>query len=882
MSTDEIRELFLSFFAERGHLRIPSASLVPAPDDTSTLTTVAGMQPLKPYFAGRERPPAARMASCQKCFRTVDLDIVGTTARHLTFFEMLGNFSIGDYFKQGAVEFAWELALEGFGFPAERIWITVFEGDDALGLGPDEEAIEAWLAVGVPRERIVALGRDDNFWQSGPTGPCGPDSELYLDRGVEYGRPDDLPGGENARFVEFWNLVFMQYDQDPPGKLTPLPGRNIDTGLGLNRMAMILQDAPTVFDTDQFRPLIELGETLSGRRYGSDDDIDRSLRVLADHARGMAFLVADGVVPSNTERGYVLRRVMRRAVLHGRSLGFAPGFLVRYGDLVRELMGAAYPELDEQREQIDVWLAAEEEHFGHTLEQGLVVLRELIERAREDGGGELAGADAFRLHDTFGFPIELTKELVAQDGLGIDQGAFDALMADQRRRSRHDESAAGGGEGPAGRDRASAFAGAAGFTTRFVGYETTEQATTVQALEPVNGRVLLKLADSPFYAAGGGQISDGGVIECADGDGRARVAEVVRLGDDQAIYAVLEGGELRAGERVHARVDRLTRHATECNHTATHLLHAALRERLGSHVRQAGSYVGPDKLRFDFSHGQAMSAAELRDVEDQINAWILENHPVRPITTTLDEARALGAMALFGEKYGEIVRMVEIGDGEFSRELCGGTHVRSTAEIGVLRILGETSSAANVRRIEAQTGPAAVAALRAHSDALERIAATLRTTADDAPAVVGAREQERRELEKAARTTARGETVDAAALAASAQPIAGVAVVAAKVGEIEPRALPDVADRVKGKLGGDGVIVLAGVHAGRAHLVVSVAAALVERGLRAGEIAKAAAAVLGGGGGGRDTLAQAGGEEIGKLDEALEAARGAVAAILGG
>jgi alanyl-tRNA synthetase len=529
-----------------------------------------------------------------------------------------------------------------------------------------------------------------------------------------------------------------------------------------------------------------------------------------------------------------------------------------------------------------VWLAAEEEHFGHTLEQGLVVLRELIERAREDGGGELAGADAFRLHDTFGFPIELTKELVAQDGLGIDQGAFDALMADQRRRSRHDESAAGGGEGPAGRDRASAFAGAAGFTTRFVGYETTEQATTVQALEPVNGRVLLKLADSPFYAAGGGQISDGGVIECADGDGRARVAEVVRLGDDQAIYAVLEGGELRAGERVHARVDRLTRHATECNHTATHLLHAALRERLGSHVRQAGSYVGPDKLRFDFSHGQAMSAAELRDVEDQINAWILENHAVRPITTTLDEARALGAMALFGEKYGEIVRMVEIGDGEFSRELCGGTHVRSTAEIGVLRILGETSSAANVRRIEAQTGPAAVAALRAHSDALERIAATLRTTADDAPAVVGAREQERRELEKAARTTARGETVDAAALAASAQPIAGVAVVAAKVGEIEPRALPDVADRVKGKLGGDGVIVLAGVHAGRAHLVVSVAAALVERGLRAGEIAKAAAAVLGGGGGGRDTLAQAGGEEIGKLDEALEAARGAVAAILGG
>jgi alanyl-tRNA synthetase len=881
MTSDEIRELFLSFFADRGHLRIPSASLVPAPDDTSTLTTIAGMQPLKPYFTGRERPPAPRMVSCQKCFRTVDLDIVGTTARHLTFFEMLGNFSIGDYFKHGAVEFAWELAREGFGFPAERIWITVFEGDAALGLGPDEEAIDAWLAVGVPRERIIQLGRDDNFWQSGPTGPCGPDSELYLDRGIEYGGPDDLPGGENARFVEFWNLVFMQYEQDPPGTLTPLPGRNIDTGLGLNRMAMILQDAPTVFDTDQFRPLIELGETLSGRRYGSDEDVDRSLRVLADHARGMTFLVADGVVPSNTERGYVLRRVMRRAVLHGRSLGFPPGFLVRYGELVRELMGSTYPELGEHREQIDVWLAAEEEHFGHTLEQGLVVLRELIERAREDGGGELAGADAFRLHDTFGFPIELTKELLAQDGLGIDQAAFDELMAQQRRRSRHDEVAPGGANAPAGRDEASAFAAAAGFPTRFVGYETTEQATTVEALESVNGRVLLKLADSPFYAAGGGQISDVGVIECADGDCRARVAEVVRLGEDQAIYAVLEDGELRAGERVHARVDRLTRHATECNHTATHLLHAALRERLGGHVRQAGSYVGPDKLRFDFSHGQPMTAAELRDVEDQINAWILENHPVRPITTTLDEARALGAMALFGEKYGEVVRMVEIGDGNFSRELCGGTHVRSTAEIGVLRILGETSSAANVRRIEAQTGPAAVAALRSRNDALEQIAATLRTTVEDAAAVVGAREQARRELERAARPTARGENVDAASLAASARLIAGVPVIAASVGEIEPRALPDVADRVKGRLAADGVVVLGGVHAERAHLVVAVAPVLVERGLRAGEIAKAAAAVLGGGGGGRDTLAQAGGEQVGKLEEALEAARGAVAAVLG-
>jgi alanyl-tRNA synthetase len=873
MTSDEIRERYLAFFADRGHLRVPSASLVPASTDPSALFTVAGMHPLKAYFLGQERPPAPRLTSCQKVFRTVDLDIVGTTARHLTFFEMLGNFSLGDYFKTEAVEFAWELSREGYGFAAQDIWITVFEGDDALGLGPDEEAIEAWLAVGVPRERIVACPRSENFWQAGPTGPCGPCSELYLDRGLQFGSADDLPGGDNARFLEYWNLVFMQYDQQPADTLTPLPARNIDTGLGLNRMAAILQDVPSVFETDQFRPLIEFGETLSGRRYGSDETVDRSLRVLADHARGMTFLVADGVVPSNTERGYVLRRVMRRAVLHGRSLGFEPGFLVRYGELVRELMGSAYPELHAHREQIDVWLAAEEEHFGHTLEQGLVVLGELFERARA-GERTLAGEDAFRLHDTFGFPIELTRELAADAGLSVDQPGFDALMADQRRRSRIGE---GGGEQTlAGRERASAFAGAAGFTTRFVGYETTEQATTVGAIERSNGRVLVKLADSPFYAAGGGQISDVGVIECADGDCRAHVAEVVRLGDDQAIYAVLDEGELHEGERVNARVDRLTRHAVECNHTATHLLHAALRRRLGSHVRQAGSYVGPDKLRFDFSHGQAMSAGELRDVEDQINAWIVENHPVRPITTTLDEARALGAMALFGEKYGEVVRMVEVGDGEFSRELCGGTHVRSTAEIGVVRLLAETSSAANVRRIEALSGPAAIEALRERDRALGEIAGALRTTPEQAAAVVVAHEAQRRELERAARA-AEADTATSSEQASSVEMIADVPFATADVGPLEAPLLPDIADRIQGKLDRDGVVVVAG----GTNAVVRVAAALAER-VDANEIRAAFSAQFGGGGGGRATLARAGGGDPEQIERAFAAARAALERIVTG
>jgi alanyl-tRNA synthetase len=869
MTSDQIRETFLDFFAERGHLRLPSASLVPPPSDTSTLTTIAGMQPLKPFFLGIERPPAPRLASCQKVFRTVDLDVVGTTARHLTFFEMLGNFSIGDYFKRDAVAFAWELSREGFGFQADRIWITVFEGDEALGLGPDEEAIEAWLEVGVPRERIVLCPRSENFWQAGPTGPCGPCSELYLDRGLAYGAPEDLPGGENARFLEYWNLVFMQYDQDPPDTLTPLPARNIDTGLGLNRMAAILQDTPSVFETDQFKPLIELGEELSGARYGSAPEVDRSLRILADHARGMTFLVADGVVPSNEDRGYVLRRVMRRAIQHGRALGCAPGFLVRYGELVRELMAGAYPELHEQREAIRVWLASEEEHFGRTLEQGLGVLRELIERAR-NGSGAISGEDAFRLHDTFGFPIEVTRELVAEAGLSLQEAEFDTLMADQRRRSRAGDGG-DGGEG-AGRERASAFADSAGFVTRFVGYETTEQATTVGALEQSNGRVLVKLADSPFYAAGGGQISDVGVIECADGDCRARVADVVRIGDDQALYAVLERGELREGERVVARVERGTRHAVECNHTATHLLHAALRRRLGSHVRQAGSYVGPDKLRFDFSHGSAMTPHELRDVEDQINAWILENLPVRPITTTLDEARALGAMALFGEKYGEIVRMVEVGDGGFSRELCGGTHVRSTAEIGVLRILSETSSAANVRRIEAITGPEAVASLRARSDALEGIAVVLRTTPEEAPAVVSSREAERRDLERETRAARRDDGVDIASLAGGAIEIAGVTAVLADVGAIDAKALPDIADRVRGALGRDAVIVLAG----GTNAIVSVSAPLAERGLDAPRIQAALSGEFGGGGGGRSTLARAGGGNPDRVGAALDAARAAI------
>jgi alanyl-tRNA synthetase len=913
MTSDEIRERFLAFFAERDHLRIPSASLVPPAEDRSVLLTTAGMQPLKPYFLGRADPPAPMLTSCQKCFRTPDIDHVGSTLRHLTFFEMLGNFSIGAYFKAEAIRFAWELSLEAFSFDPQDIWVTVFSGDEALGLGPDEEAIELWQAIGVPRERIVGCPRSENFWEAGPVGPSGPCSELYIDRGLTFGAADDLPGGENERFLEYWNLVFMQYDQDPHDTLEALPTRNIDTGLGLNRLAAILQGKDSVFDTDQFQPLIDLGQELSDRSYGEDPGADRALRILADHARGMSFLIADGVVPSNEDRGYVLRRLTRRAILQARRLEMAPGFLLRYAALVRELMAGAYPELSDQRDPIERWLASEEDAFGRTLEQGTRLLDELIARALDSGEQAIAAADAFALHDTYGFPFDLTRELAGERGLGVEEEGFEALMDAQRARARAAAAGVGGArqgesEGVDPRELVRELAASAA-ETRFTGYETETQQTTVGAVVPVgvvtpvgaaNGSasssvstggsgaealavgapgtsMLVKLAESPFYPAGGGQVADTGTIECASGACLGRVTNVYRLGDDQALEVAIEQGSLAPEEPVLARVDHAARRATERNHTATHLLHAALRERLGGHVRQAGSYVGPDKLRFDFTHTGALSAQELRDVEDAVNAWIAAGDPVRAISTTLEEARSLGAMALFGEKYGDVVRMVQIGDGSYSRELCGGTHVRSTAEIGVFHIVSETSSAANVRRIEALTGSGAVELLREHDRLLAEIAAELRTRPQDALTALRTHETERRDLERSLREGAGSlaGAVDVEALAASAETVAGAPVLTAAVQAPDAHALMEVLDRVRGRL--DGAAVVLGTAAdGRVHLAAGVAPELVQRGVKAGAIVKVAAAVAGGGGGGRDTVAQAGGRDPDKLEDALLAARAAI------
>jgi alanyl-tRNA synthetase len=859
VTSDEIRDTFINYFTKRDHKRLPSGSLVPATFDPSVLLTTAGMHPLKPYFMGLEPPPHPRLTTCQKVFRTGDIDQIGLTARHLTFFEMLGNFSIGDYFKQGAVEMAWELSLEGWGFKPEDLWVTVFEGDPALGLGPDEEAIAAWESVGVPRDRIVLLGREDNFWQAGPTGPCGPCSELYLDRGLKWGAETDRPGDDTERFLEYWNLVFMQYNQDPVGTLTPLPSKNIDTGLGLNRMAVIQQGVDTIFDTDQIRPLVDLGIELAR----TPDD--RALRILADHSRGMTFLIADGVVPSNEDRGYVLRRLMRRAIQHGHRIGIEPGFLPKYVDVVIETMGGEYTELVEQRDTILKWVRAEEEGFGRTLETGLGLLDNLL------AAGELRAEDAFQLHDTYGFPIDLTAEIAADRGVEVDMGGFGELMDRQRERS-----AAGAKSGKVGGAQ-EVVRQLAEEPSAFVGYDDLETATTVAGVLERDGRTFVKLAESPFYAQGGGQVSDAGTIECEDGDCRARVADVIRAGEDQAVVLELEDGSLEAGEKVVARVDRAARHATEANHTATHLLHAALRERLGTHVRQAGSYVGPDKLRFDFTHGERLSPEDQRAIEDRVNEWILRNDPVQPKVTSLDEAKAAGAMALFGEKYGEVVRMVEVGDGSFSRELCGGTHVRSTAEIGLFKLLSEGSSASNVRRIEAVTGPEAVSLLRRHDELARAAAAAVRGTVEELPAKVA-------DLQAKLKTAAKGPqsngALDASALAGRAQDVDGARVVIEEVPVAEPKALMDTVDRVKNSVGGDFAIVLGGAAGGRVHLVAAVAPALVSRGVRAGEIVKVAAAVTGGGGGGRDTMAQAGGKDPEKLGEALAAARQAIESAL--
>jgi len=841
MTTNEIREAFLAFFEEHGHLRCPSYSLLPRADDHSTLFTSAGMQPQMPFFLGRDDPPALLTTTAQKVFRSVDIDEVGRDTYHLTFFEMLGNFSFGQYFKQGAIELAREFLVDRLKLDWDRLWVSVHAGDTNLGLGPDEVAIKHWLEVGMPQERITPLPSSENFWSVGGPGPCGPDSEIFYDWGEETGcgQPDCKPGCSRCeRFLEFWNLVFMEYELHPDGTLTPLPEQNIDTGMGLERISRILQQVPSVYDTDGYQAIMSWIAAASGVAYGETADATKAHRVLADHGRGMCFIVAEGVTPSNEARGYVLRRIIRRAVQHGMRIGLESPFLPGLADAVIEQMGGAYPELVEHREAIHRVLSAEEGRFSETLARGMKMFEELA------GERAVSAEDAFDLATTYGFPIELTQELAEERGQAVDVDRFRELMEEHREVSR-----AGGDRTEF--QRAAEFARDAGFATEFVGYAKTDVLTQLGAVEDLgDGTFLAKLRESPFYPDGGGQVTDAGELVHEESGAVATLRAAYRIGDDQAL--LFEGDGFAAGDRVRAVVPWSVRFPTMANHTATHLLQAALREVLGDHVHQAGSAVRPEKLRFDFTHERALTPEEREHIERRVNEKVFEAIPVRTFVTPIAEARKLGAMMLFGEKYGEEVRVVEIDD--FSRELCGGTHVRSTAEIGPFVIVTEKAVASGTRRIEAVTAGEAWSLLDERSRLLD---------------------QAQRELESARKEAKKPKTAAAGPEVVWDDRQGDVYV--AEVTGARGGDLRDLSDKLRGQQSARAVIV-ASADEGKVGLVVNLDNSLAE--LDAVKIVRELGPIIGGGGGGRPTLAEAGGKNVDAVRKALEAGRDSLASAI--
>jgi alanyl-tRNA synthetase len=843
-TTAELREGFLSFFEERGHLRCPSYSLVPRTGDDSTLLTTAGMQPQMPFFLGLEPPPAPLTTTSQKVFRTVDIDEVGLDGHHLTFYEMLGNFSFGQYFKEGAIAFAREFVLEHMKLDWDRVWVTVHAGDPQMKLGADEVAIDLWQRAGMPPERIVPLPTSENFWSVGGPGPCGPDSEIYWDWGEEHGcgEPDCAPACTRCdRFLEFWNLVFMEYEQHADRTLTPLPKQNIDTGLGLERGAAILQNVRSVYETDGFQQIMAWIAAESGVAYGDSAAATKAQRILADHGRGMTFLVGDGVTPSNEGRGYVLRRVIRRAVQQAQSIGLHD--VHRLSSVVVEQMGEAYRELPSQADEIARVLRLEEERFLETLERGLKLF--------EDLGSETAisGEQAFMLAATYGFPLELTVELAEERGQAVDVDGYRIEM------ERHRDVSRAGGSSEL--QRAADFARSADFATEFVGYAKTDVLTQIGALEPLEGdHFLVKLRESPFYPSGGGQVTDAGTLELDDDSGTtAELVDAYRLENDQAL--LFRGSGFAAGDRVRARVPWAVRFPTMANHTGTHLLHQALREVLGEHVRQAGSAVRPDKLRFDFTHDRALSAEERDAVERRVNELVFENRPVHVFETPIDEARKLGATMLFGEKYGDIVRVVEIPG--YSTELCGGTHVAASAEVGPFVLLSESSVGAGVRRIEAVTSGAAWAVLDERARELQVLRSELEA------------------LRKAPRDAVAAEP-GADVPEPDVRAEGGVNVIVQPVDGLDADELLDLSDRYKQKHA-PAAVVLGSKEDGRVHLVANFDESVAEK-VSASDVLREAAAIVGGGGGGRPTMARAGGKDPEKLADALaEAERLIVAAL---
>ncbi|NLN15844.1 MAG: alanine--tRNA ligase [Firmicutes bacterium] len=873
-SGNELRENFLRFFESKGHLRLPSASLVPAGDPTLLLTG-AGMVPFKPYFLGKEEPPSLRITTCQRCLRTLDIQNVGLTARHGTFFEMLGNFSFGDYFKKEAIEWAWEFTTQHLKFPPDKLWVTIYTDDD--------EAEAIWhKGIGVPIDRIVRLGREDNFWEIG-VGPCGPCSELHFDRGIEYGcgRPDCAPGCDCDRFLEFWNLVFIQFYQDAAGNLEPLERTGIDTGMGLDRVCTLLQGVDNIFEIDLVRPIIGALSELAQTAYGEDEAKDVSMRVVTDHIRGVTFMVHDGILPGNEGRGYVLRRLARRAVRHGHLLGIEGPFLKDLAAVVIQVMKAGYPELPGRADYIYKVIELEEERFQRTLDQGMAILTELMAELEAKGAREISGDDAFRLYDTYGFPLELTKEIAEESGFRVDEEGFRRGMMEQRERAR----AAHRKTGYLG-DETETVADALGLETQFIGYDHLEGQARILALlvdgqsvpqVEANQQVDVVLDVTPFYPTGGGQQADVGVITAKDG--QCEVDDVQRVGAAIIHRGKVRSGSLKVGDEVLAEVDRDARAATARNHTATHLLHQALRRLLGEHVAQSGSLVDPHRLRFDFTHFEGISPEGIKELEEMVNGSILANLPVLAEEMSMAKAEELGAIALFGEKYGDQVRVVSVGD--YSRELCGGTHVRATGEIGPFTIVSEGSIAAGVRRIEALTGFGALRYQRERGSLLEEAAGRLETSPErilvDLDRTLKEKEELARKLSKLQKLAIRAKGDE---LLAGAEGVNAVNLLVSRVEDADMETLRQMGDYLRDRLQ-PGIVVLGSAAGDKVVLLGMASKELVGGGIHMGEIIKKTAQLVGGSGGGRPDMAQAGGKEPQKLDEALRTAKETLRKLVG-
>ena len=860
---NELRKMFLEFFESKGHLAMKSFSLVPH-NDNSLLLINSGMAPLKPYFTGQEIPPRRRVCTCQKCIRTGDIENIGKTARHGTFFEMLGNFSFGDYFKTEAIHWSWEFLTQVVGLEADRLYPSVYLDDD--------EAFRIWNEeIGIPKERIFRFGKEDNFWEHG-AGPCGPCSEIYYDRGEKYGcgKPTCTVGCDCDRYIEVWNNVFTQFENDGHGNYTELAQKNIDTGMGLERLAVVVQDVDSLFTIDTNKALLDRVCELSGKEYQKDHETDVSLRIVTDHIKSCTFMISDGIMPSNEGRGYVLRRLLRRAARHGRKLGIQGEFLANLSDTVIALSKDGYPELEEKKAMIFKVLSQEEDKFNKTIDQGLAILSDMEEAMRRENGTALSGADAFKLYDTYGFPLDLTREILEEKGLSVDEDGFAACMKEQKEKARKARKTTN----YMGTDVTVYQSIDPSITTEFVGYDRLEHSSPITVLttdeeivealtDGERGTILVK--ETPFYATMGGQQADTGVIE--SDHGLFAVEDTIRLqGGKVGHVGHMVRGMFSTGETVTLKVDPENRALTARNHSATHLLQKALRTVLGEHVEQAGSLVTKDRLRFDFTHFSAMTPEELKKVEDLVNQEIRASLPVKTDVMSLEDARKTGAMALFGEKYGETVRVVRMGD--FSTELCGGTHVANTSEISYFKILSEAGIAAGVRRIEALTSAGLIHHYEQAEKELHEAALAAKTTPDSLTARIEAMleeiktlHSENEKLKSRMAKEAMGDVMD------QVQDVKGVKVLAVRADGVDMNGLRELGDQLKEKLG-EGVIVIASAADGKVNLMATATEGVLKQGVHAGNLIKGIAGLVGGGGGGRPNMAQAGG----KNPEGIEAA----------